>query len=571
MTSGTVKPEACVPSKLFVALFHDISYQLPSPYLNDDLVYLLNRLEREGNNFIYSDLPALGKAVEKGVVEPTIPIEIPKGFRLRKGTRLPVFLNSLLIRVFYEDGLCRFDHNSEVTDDEARAFFFLRQICLLYSKVNAPSEDKDTVAIRSFFDRVTAKKDIKISSDVANLARYLIRSVVEGDSEDHIALRMFNKHPFGKHGPGAVAGKEAGAYKWEFSSWRGINNELFRFNANDQLPDKGNTDQPYGRVVAVPKDFRGPRVICIEPKENQFAQQGIMKLLYSIIPHHRYAGRAISFIKVDRSRDLCSDRNIATIDLKDASDNLSLSLARLLFPKWFFETVTRYRTRAYKYKDEVIHPLCLASMGNATCFPLQTLVFWAIALSTMSLIKRSHKCFRSLDMRIRVFGDDIMVPLWAADAVCEELTRCGLVINTAKTCMFSNLRESCGRWVFGNKDVDIIRCQQPRVVDYRSWLEYEEYSYNAYKKGLNAFYNSLYDLVTDFYSPIERWDRNIQCKVIRKPSIVIKGLRTELSGYTRFYAWHVANDLTPFLKGARKLVKMRWVVPTDKELLLYHR
>jgi len=119
------------------------------------------------------------------------------------------------------------------------------------------------------------------------------------------------------------------------------------------------------------------------------------------------------------------------------------------------------RTRQYEYTDEqgnseVRDLVKFSCMGSACTFPVQTLVFAAIAAGCVQHERGKVPNFKNLaNLRgeVRVFGDDIIVPTDCADRVIEVLTHLGLKINANKTFKEGNFRESCGLDVFKGVDV----------------------------------------------------------------------------------------------------------------------
>jgi len=566
----TLMPSARHARSVLRALFIDFARSLPSySHWECDLNYLLSRFDKEGNQFLFMTLPLLGKAIEKALISNEA-LQTPLGWRLHKGTRLPLLCFQCFKTLFTDEGHHLFCNGFEPTNEARVSVFYLRQIFLLYSKVETSHNSaQELEAVKGFKDRSTHQWHPDFSNenlrDTLRLSRELLNRVFGGTSPTLTRLHRFRKDPWGRHGPGAVSGSEHGREKWDHLWWPGLPTELFMWAPGSAIPGGFPLKvQPSARVVTVPKDFRGPRVICVEPKENQFAQQGLMELLYAHLQEHFLTRSSIQFEDVHPSRCLCFDRNVTTIDLKDASDTVSLRLARLILPEWIFELVTRYRTRSVTFDGDTWNTTCLASMGNATCFPLETLIFWVIARSTMFLIRNSwprHKR-RSLNTTLRVFGDDIIVPSWAGDSVMDSLTACGLIVNNTKTCHLSPVKESCGEWTYHSQSSCIVKCKSAAVTDHRSWLQFREYISQFTKLGCFATAASMSDLCEAQY-PVSRFKTRynglLQRMEIRVPQFVMAGRTSELDGYAGLYAWHVRNNVIPFLRGTRKLVKWRWV------------
>lgn len=577
--TSSITPELKQSVSLFTGLFLDVARVFPN-YVTQDLQYLVERTAREGKGFILETLPMLGKAFETCLITQKALI-VPDGFKIRRGTRLPVFLHELFREVLSKDTgvpLSQFDYghlpkrrNSDDFDKADYAVYFIRQICLMWSKVETSvSAEKQKNCLDSFVKRISTVPDISLDSEIARETRAILTRVFSTTSETLDELKAFVTKPWGRQGPGAVAGRERGSDKWSFLEWPGLPKDLFLWNGKNYIQSEFVPKQPPSRVCLVPKDFRSPRVICIEPKENQFAQQGLMDILYRHCHEVPITRRSISFIDTARSRGMCYNYTYATIDLKDASDTVSVKLARLVLPRWIFRLVTRYRTRQVSVSSKTILSHCLATMGNATCFPLETLIFWAISTAVVENIWRSHSSTvrQHLKRDVRVFGDDIIVPLWACEAVSESLIAAGFSINESKTCSFSLVRESCGEWVFNGKVNKIVRFRSLNVKDHRSFIQWLDQitdlgdwcnTHHLYETVFTALHQYK-DLIRKTYPTFlrRRFNTDLWRVEMYVPQFVQRGRISGLEDYAGLYAWHVQNCRTPFLSGARKRVKMSW-------------
>lgn len=285
--------------------------------------------------------------------------------------------------------------------------------------------------------------------------------------------------PFGCHGPGAVFDGSRGKDKWLFDSVPGLPRAMLR-SQHGFLPQVGEEVDSSNRVAIVPKDFRAHRIICVERKELMFYQQGLMRVLVHAIHNHELTSSAIDFKNQSRSFRMSRSSKYATIDLRDASDNLSLALARLLIPKEVLKLATIARTQNIHLPDgeEVENYSTLFTMGNGLCFPFQTLIFWALSLATILreenreyLLRKSPDLASFVKKRIlRVFGDDIIVPKRHFGAVCSTLSLCGLQVNTAKSCCNTPVREACGSWFYYGVDARIVRLRTHTVSTDNDWV-----------------------------------------------------------------------------------------------------
>lgn len=90
-------------------------------------------------------------------------------------------------------------------------------------------------------------------------------------------------------------------------------------------------------------------------------------------------------------------------------------------------------------------------MGNATTFPVQSLVFWAICVASMQRLG-FHQPGAAF-----VFGDDIIIPAECVENVINDLESFGLLVNKEKSFWRGGFRESCGVDAFNGVNVTPVR------------------------------------------------------------------------------------------------------------------
>jgi len=533
----TQKPSA-PPEKLWTtfysALLGDISSLYPSISQEHEM-FLIQKFERIFGEELYLKIfPEWGKILERALATGSAEMLDSEGenygdYLLHNGT--PRILNELWELVVAPNigqtkVHCRFDHRDLPAAralEISMAVNVLRQFFLAFAKVTdvEPSASVDD-EITSFSQRISNPAELTASRREFEMIRSVIRIIVQEDPYDVTdeaelvaPLAQWENDPFGRHGPGAVAGGEQGKRKWDFGSVKGLNPEMYEYFPADFLQALSASGDPLlarlQRIVSdpmerisslavVPKDFRGHRLICIEPKELQFAQQGLMKVLYKHIMSHYLTRRSIDFVDQGKSQKMSRSLRFATIDLKDASDSVSMRLGRMIFPRRFWKLMTRYRSSHVALPDgNLVESHILATMGSALCFPLETLVFYAIALSAM-LIRRS--CFPPVlldvdfvrnmhGLRLRVFGDDIIVPCDDANCVISLLERCGFKVNAGKTCIEGLAREACGSWYYAQDDVRIVRFKSSELTSTAVWISLSEQAIALAKAGFTRASRSI--------------------------------------------------------------------------------
>jgi hypothetical protein len=167
---------------------------------------------------------------------------------------------------------------------------------------------------------------------------------------------------------------------------------------------------------------------------------------------------------------------IATVDLSKASDRISLSLVKAAFGanQPLLERMLASRSGDSKVGDEVVSLKKYASMGNATTFPVQTFIFLGIVLgcclAKTGLDARKARDRKVLRRSVRVFGDDILVPVEVIPVLLEVLTHYGLRVNTSKSFWTGWFRESCGMDAYRGVDVtptyvrQLLGSQAPEAI-----------------------------------------------------------------------------------------------------------
>lgn len=188
------------------------------------------------------------------------------------------------------------------------------------------------------------------------------------------------------------------------------------------------------RVTTVPKSAKTDRVIAIEPDWNMFFQRGIGGAI-----RHRLR-RRLGLLKPDAQdthKYLAQQGSLSgqysTIDLKAASDTVSVALVEALLPDDWYQALMLTRSPVGLIQGKTVTYEKISSMGNGFTFELETLLFWALCSA----------CCSSLDL-LSVYGDDIVVSRERATQCIELLQSCGFDINESKTFVDGPFRESCG-------------------------------------------------------------------------------------------------------------------------------
>lgn len=256
----------------------------------------------------------------------------------------------------------------------------------------------------------------------------------------------------GRHGPGAVAeGKIPSGEKY---GWSAIDVDplyypfcLREYYSRD-VPSFGSlgslSDPRASRWCAVPKSYSKVRAICAEPALLQYMQQSIGKALSFAIEVCPQCGVGLRHQDANARLALESSAHgyFCTLDLSSASDRLSLELVETLFPRDWFRELSQCRSHRTVFPDgHVLDLKKFGSMGNATTFPVQGLVYWALLVA---LLRDGGSSIYESRTSVYAYGDDLILPSTHAKPAIALLEAVGLSVNRDKSFVSGSFRESCG-------------------------------------------------------------------------------------------------------------------------------
>lgn len=185
-----------------------------------------------------------------------------------------------------------------------------------------------------------------------------------------------------------------------------------------------------GKVEFVPKSWKTDRAIVKEPLLNTMWQLGIGDYMARRL--QRWGCDLKTGQTTNRSKALEGSLtgDLATLDLSSASDTISQYLVFELLPEPWFELLAKFRTGKVSLNGEIISQEKFSSMGNGFTFPLETLIFYALA--------------KSVSDEAYVYGDDIIVKTDSVEILMESLRALGFTVNPDKSFWSGPFRESCG-------------------------------------------------------------------------------------------------------------------------------
>lgn len=227
------------------------------------------------------------------------------------------------------------------------------------------------------------------------------------------------------------------------------------------------------KLVFVPKNVTKLRSISMEPVTLQYVQQGVQLEIRDYIDRHPYLSRIINLGDQTQNRSFAYDGSItnkyATIDLSHASDSVSWELVKYLFSavprflKWLIVTRSNQTLLPNGVKIGLTK---FAPMGSSLCFPVETLVFAAITEASLrnsrtKLQGSYHYSHTESKMSYSIYGDDIVIPTYAANLCVTYLKMLGFSPNKDKTYLSGPFKESCGGNFFCGYDITPIKFNPP--------------------------------------------------------------------------------------------------------------
>jgi len=222
----------------------------------------------------------------------------------------------------------------------------------------------------------------------------------------------------------------------DIKSWIGEN-----FSTCESLP-----------LVCVPKSYKSLRTIMPNTTLGGFYTSGLGELISRRLKEE---GLDIQRLQNHHRRwvsDFSKTKTHVTADLSAASDSFTSSLVGALVPRKWYNALKLGRILLCNYKDPLTGKMCVMrmssfmTMGIGFTFPLQTLLFYCLlrAIGDLSSLKYG---------KISVYGDDLIYPTRIHRYVSVIFPKLGFLLNTDKTHVDDNFRESCGSDCYRGVDV----------------------------------------------------------------------------------------------------------------------
>lgn len=433
-----------------------------------------DRVEEEGVSFLTITLPNFGKGFERSLDRGQVVPDFFTGFRWRRG--LPLFLGGFLGRIFdAKTGLL-------LEDPCKDSIFAVRQLTLMFGKISIPcTEARNRKALQAFLE---CEKELQHSDELTppdlltDFKR--VSLLLFGDVLSRVDKDVYEGKIVPRHGPGATADGLRGNAKFHQTEWPARMEPYFPFlemalpNARyyslvDHVEFLEPGEERPVKVTLVPKTQKTPRIIAIEPTCMQYVQQGLMERFVDYLQRSETVAGMIGFDDQSPNQRLAEEGSrtgrLATLDLSEASDRVSYRHVRLLMSNHphLWAGVDACRSTKADVQGEVISLSKFASMGSALTFPIEAMVFLTIifiGLEKWLNHPLSRDDMKSFKDKVRVYGDDLIVPADSVASVIHALEAFGFKINKDKSFWTGKFRESCGKEYYDGTDVSIIRCRQ---------------------------------------------------------------------------------------------------------------
>ncbi len=460
-----------------------------------DIKHVESRLKSEGESFFTLTLPAFCKDFEKSLDQGACTRELFRGWRRMPSTNgpgvIPQFLGGFMSLIFDRES------GALLEQPDIDAIFAVRQLTLMYGKILLPaSEARVQKAIDGYFEceqeviRFDAERPASLVEEFRQASTVLWGTVLQAVDEDIYYHRIIPRH-----GPGATADRLKGNRKFDQIEWTERLERVFSWGDfiipssryfQEYLPRvnflEPGAERPV-RVITVPKTLKSPRIIAIEPTCMQYVQQGLLAKFVEYIEspfvwfnsNHNLGFGVVGFTHQEPNQQLACEGSLngelATLDLSEASDRVSNQLVRAMLDNYpnLAEGVDACRSRKADVQGKIIRLAKFASMGSALTFPIEAMVFSTIVFMGIAKAISEEEGSRArvdTDLimryrsRVRVYGDDIVVPVRFVHQVVELLEAFGLKVNSNKSFWTGKFRESCGKEYYNGHDVSIVRVRR---------------------------------------------------------------------------------------------------------------
>jgi len=511
-----------------------------------DINTILSRVEHEGDSFMTITLATFFKDLQQALDRGYIASDLFRSFNRSKSSELPKFLGGFL-RLVFDEGDGRILDNVDSLESY-QAIKSLFQITGLLKKVELECHPKRVKAALTRY----VENDAFVLSHRDSVTREMRDAVVKmgwhlfGDVFYEVNQMIDREELRPIHGPGATADKLKGNQKFipKLQTWPARLETIFpqgrygysSYSIYQEEVEAGNAvpgrEIPV-KVITVPKTLSTPRIIAVEPTVMQYAQQSLHDAFFrsidskpiggimswkSQIPNQEMALHG-SYPMHYTLRKGVAHVGLATLDLSDASDLVDCSLVQDMVRGYplLREALMAMRSTHANVDGQIIQLAKYASMGSALCFPIESIIFTILVFIGIQAVYptvRPEQLIKSFSGLVRVYGDDIVVPIRAAQSVVRTLEAYGLRVNSTKSFWTGMYRESCGKEYFAGLDVTIAKLrhelpstQKPIAGQEEQIVSTVAFRNNLYNKGYEetaSWLDSILEKVLNGHYPVVR-------------------------------------------------------------------
>jgi len=464
-----------------------------------DIKTIESRWRSEGDSFFTITLPAYCKDFERSLEYGAVTQELFRGWRKISSANgpsvIPQFLGGFMSLIFDRDS------GKLLPEQEIEAIRAIRQLTLMYGKILLPCSDARREA--AFLSYVEVEQEMRredaMRSSVLLEKLNQASTVMWGTVLQHVDEDVYNGRIIPKHGPGKTADRLQGNRKFDQLEWTERLQDVFSWDefmipshrySQEYLPKVQFLDPEHERpvkVVGVPKTLKTPRIIAIEPTCMQYVQQGLMARFVEYIEspvlykdpcpswgtvRDRNIGFGVVGFRDQEPNQLLAKEGsltgeLATLDLSEASDRVSNQLVTTMLANYphLKRAVAACRSLKADVPGHGVMPLAkFASMGSALTFPIEAMIFSSIIFigiaEELGLPRVDTDLVLRYRSRVRVYGDDIVVPVRFVSRVVESLEAFGFKVNASKSFWNGSFRESCGKEYYNGEDVSVFRIRR---------------------------------------------------------------------------------------------------------------
>lgn len=261
------------------------------------------------------------------------------------------------------------------------------------------------------------------------------------------------------------------------------------------------------KFMDVPKTWKKRRLIAIEDCTRMFFAKGVQRGLYKAIHSTAILKQVIDLHDASGNCHAAKFGSLtgtySTVDLSSASDSVGYRFVEELLGEdsrlWRILRHARPILIDVPGKGVVVNHI-FATMGNAVCFPILTLVVTLILFEAhlVAKVRRSSP---------RVYGDDAVCEQQVTKSFITLLERYGFTVNRRKT--FSGnepYRESCGGEYLRGVDITPLRLSR-RFKGLRLGRGFEHYidlvslANDLYRRGFKRAYRRVCKVLSGFIYP----------------------------------------------------------------------